>query len=259
MFVVFLRTEKKMDDSNKKDGMSSDNNRRMNIAVVLAGGSGQRFGADLPKQFLPIAGKTVIEHSVSAFEQCGAIDEIAVVMHTDYLPMMQEIIGRNDWKKVRKLLPGGAERHYSTLSAINAYENTSDANLIFHDAARPAVSQRIINETVTALQTHPAVAVAVPTTDTVFEVTEDGGFITGIPLRNRLRCAQTPQAFHIDVIREAYRKALQDPNFTSTDDCGVLHKYCPEVPIFIVPGDPTNLKLTYPDDSTTLERILNNK
>ena len=68
--------------------MSSDNNRRMNIAVVLAGGSGQRFGADLPKQFLPIAGKTVIEHSVSAFEQCGAIDEIAVVMHADYLPMM---------------------------------------------------------------------------------------------------------------------------------------------------------------------------
>ena len=259
MFVVFLRTEKKMDTPNKNDGMRSDNNRRMNIAVVLAGGSGQRFGADLPKQFLPIAGKTVIEHSISAFEQCSAIDEIAVVMHADHLPLMQEIIGRNGWQKVRKLLPGGAERHYSTLSAINAYENVSDSNLIFHDAARPAVSQRIINDTVIALQTHPAVAVAVPTTDTVFEVTEDGRFITDIPIRNRLRCAQTPQAFHIGVIREAYRKALQDPHFTSTDDCGVLHKYCPEIPIFIVPGDPSNLKLTYPDDSTILERILKPK
>lgn len=236
--------------------MTKDNLYRMNIAVVLAGGSGQRFGADLPKQFLPLAGKTVIEHSVEAFEQCSAIEEIAVVMHTDYLPQMQEIINNNGWKKVKKLLPGGAERHLSTLAAINAYENTADINLIFHDAARPAVSQRIINDTVTALQTHPAVAVAVPATDTVFGVTEDGCFIKDIPPRSLLRCAQTPQAFHIDVIREAYRKALQDPYFTSTDDCGVLHKYCPDVPIFLVPGDPTNLKLTYPGDSAMLERIL---
>ena len=227
-----------------------------NIAVVLAGGSGQRFGTALPKQFLPLAGKTVIEHSVEAFEQCAAIDEIAVVMNADYLPQMQEIIDRNRWKKVRKLLPGGTERHFSTLAAIKAYEGCSDINLIFHDAARPAVSQRIIQETVTALQTHPAVAVAIPATDTVFEVTDDGNFITAIPSRKRLRCAQTPQAFHIDVIREAYRKALQDPNFTSTDDCGVLLKYCPEVPIFIVAGDIANQKLTYPEDTILLERHL---
>lgn len=227
-----------------------------NIAIILAGGSGQRFGSALPKQFLPLAGKTVIEHSIEAFEQCANIDEIAVVMNADYLPQMQEIIDRNGWKKVRKLLPGGAERHFSTLAAIKAYENCSDIHLIFHDAARPAVSQRIIEETVTALQTHPAVAVAIPATDTVFEVTDDGNFITAIPSRKRLRCAQTPQAFRIDVIREAYRKALQDPHFTSTDDCGVLLKYCPEVPIFIVAGDTANQKLTYPEDTIMLERHL---
>lgn len=227
-----------------------------NIAVILAGGTGQRFGTALPKQFLPLAGKTVIEHSVEAFEQCATIDEIAVVMNADYLHNMQEIIDRNHWKKVRKLLPGGAERHFSTLAAIKAYENCSDIILIFHDAARPAVSQRIIQETVTALQTHPAVAVAVPATDTIFEVTEEGNFITSIPSRKRLRCAQTPQAFRISVIREAYRKALQDPNFTSTDDCGVLLKYCPEVPIFIVAGDTANQKLTYPEDTILLEQHL---
>ena len=236
--------------------MKENSDGRMNVAVVLAGGSGQRFGTALPKQFLSLAGKTVIEHSVSAFENCAAIDEIAVVMHADFLPKMQEIINKNSWKKVRKLLPGGAERHFSTLAAINAYKNDDNVNLIFHDAARPAVSQRIINETVDALQAHSAVAVAVPATDTVFEVTEDGGFITDIPVRKRLRCAQTPQAFYIGVIREAYRKALQDPQFQSTDDCGVLHKYCPEIPIFIVPGDTTNIKLTYPGDTALLERTL---
>jgi 2-C-methyl-D-erythritol 4-phosphate cytidylyltransferase len=231
-------------------------NNIMNIAVVLAGGSGHRFGTAMPKQFLPLAGKTVIEHSVEAFEQCAAIDEIAVVMNADYLPQMQEIINRNGWKKVRKLLTGGAERHLSTLSAINAYEGCSDINLIFHDAARPAVSQRIVEEVVKALQGHSAVAVAIPSTDTVFEVTDTGEFIMAIPSRSRLRCAQTPQAFHIDVIREAYRRALQDPDFTSTDDCGVLLKYCPEVPIFIVLGEVSNMKLTYPDDAVMLERAL---
>ena len=227
-----------------------------NVAVILAGGSGQRFGAELPKQFLPLAGKTVIEHSVEAFERCESIDEIAVVMHPDYLPQMQEIISRNGWKKVCKLLPGGAERHFSTLAAIKAYEGIASANLIFHDAARPAVNQRIINEIVTALKVHPAVAVAIPATDTMFEVTDDGNFITAIPSRKRLRCAQTPQAFRIEVIREAYRKALQDPHFTSTDDCGVLLRYCPEIPIYIVPGEVSNMKLTYPEDTLLLEKLL---
>ena len=236
--------------------MEDNKNHTKNIAVVLAGGSGQRFGAALPKQFLPLAGKTVIEHSVSAFEQCAAIDEIAVVMHTDYLPKMQEIIDKNCWKKVRKLLPGGAERHLSTLAAVKAYEKESNVNLVFHDAARPAVSQRIINETVAALQTYSAVAVAIPATDTVFEVTEEGEFITNIPLRKRLRCAQTPQGFHIEVIREAYRKAMLDPQFSSTDDCGVLLRYCPKVPIFIVLGDPANVKITYPEDAVLLEKTL---
>lgn len=245
-----------MSDFDEESIMNYPEKYGLNIAVVLAGGSGQRFGAAFPKQFLPLAGRTVIEYSVEAFEHCEVIDEIAVVMHPDYLAQMQAIIDKNGWKKVKKLLQGGSERYFSTLAALNAYENTDHVNLIFHDAARPAVSQRIIKETVTALETHSAVAVAILATDTVFEVTEDGGFITGIPPRKRLRCAQTPQAFHIDVIREAYRKALLDPDFSSTDDCGVLHKYCPEIPIFIVPGDTSNIKLTYPDDTELLERIL---
>ena len=245
-----------MSDFDEVNVMTNPEKNGLNIAVVLAGGSGQRFGAAIPKQFLPLAGRTVIEYSVDAFEQCDDIDEIAVVMHPDYLAQMQAIIDKNGWKKVKKLLQGGSERYFSTLAALNAYENTDHVNLIFHDAARPAVSQRIIKETVAALETHSAVAVAVPATDTIFEVTEDGDVITGIPNRKQLRCAQTPQAFRIDVIREAYRKALSDPDFSSTDDCGVLHKYCPEIPIFIVPGDTSNIKLTYPGDTEILERIL---
>ena len=231
-------------------------NNITNIAVILAGGSGQRFGSDLPKQFLPLAGKTVIEHSVEAFERCEDIDEIAVVMHPDYLPRMQEIIDRNGWQKVRKLLPGGAERHLSTLAALNAYAGTPDANLILHDAARPAVSQRIIRDVVSDLQMHPAVAVAIPATDTVFEVSDDGATITAIPDRKRLRNAQTPQAFRLDILQNAYNKALKDSDFTCTDDCGVLLRYRPDIPIHLAPGDISNRKLTYPEDVAMLEKGL---
>ena len=200
-----------------------------NVVVILAGGSGQRFGAELPKQFLPLAGKTVIEHSVEAFERCEAIDEIAVVMHPDHIDAMQRIIERNGWSKVRKLLPGGAERYLSTLAAINAYRDLDD---------------------------HSAVAVAIPATDTVFEISDDGTTITAIPDRKRLRNAQTPQAFRLDILQDAYNKAMKDNDFTCTDDCGVLLRYRPDIPIHLISGDIANRKLTYPEDTTLLEKTL---
>ena len=86
--------------------MTNPEKNGFNIAVVLAGGSGQRFGAAFPKQFLPLAGRTVIEYSVEAFEQCDDIDEIAVVMHPDYLAQMQAIIDKNGWKKGEEVVAG---------------------------------------------------------------------------------------------------------------------------------------------------------
>ena len=227
-----------------------------NIAVILAGGSGRRFGAGVPKQFLALAGRTVIEHSIEAFERNGGIDEVAVVMHADFLDEMRRILDRNGWRKVRKILPGGAERHLSTFAALDAYHDFPDANLILHDAARPAVSQRIVNDVVVSLKTHPAVAVAIPSADTVFEVSDERTAVVAIPDRQRLRCAQTPQAFRCGILRDAYDKALEDSGFTCTDDCGVILRYRPDIPIHLVDGDIANRKLTYPEDAVMLERAL---
>ena len=150
------------------------------------------------------------------------------------------------------ILKGGAERYYSSLSAITAYQN-EDANLIFHDAVRPLVSQRIIDDVVKALDTHRAVNVAVPSADTIIEV--DGDFITNIPDRSRLRRGQTPQAFDRQLIAEAYEKALKDPNFRTTDDCGVVRTYLPEEPIFVVRGEESNMKLTYREDTYMMDKL----
>lgn len=224
-----------------------------NIAIILAGGKGSRMGLDRPKQFLIIAGLTVLERSITAFEENDCINEIAVVANTDFTLEIENMVRQNCWTKVKRILPGGKERYDSSLSAIRAYEG-QDVRLVFHDAARPLVTQEIITDVCHALNEHRAVGVGIASVDTIMEVND--GCITQVPDRSKLQRMQTPQAFHIGVISEAYRRALADPAFRATDDCGVVLHYMPEVPIHVVEGDEQNMKLTYADDLQTMERIV---
>lgn len=225
---------------------------RKNIAVVLAGGVGSRLGLSTPKQFFKVAGKMVVEHTVEVFETNPHIDEIAIVSNPFYISEFENLIIKNGWKKVKKILKGGKERYHSSLSAIEAYAG-ADVNLIFHDAVRPLVSQRIINDVVKALETYDAIDVALPSADTIIEV--EGDFISQIPDRSRLKRGQTPQAFSIDTIRRAYEIALKDAAFKVTDDCGVVKKYLPDVPIYVVAGEESNMKLTYKEDTYLLDKF----
>ena len=225
---------------------------KKNVAIILAGGIGSRLGLSTPKQFFKVAGKMVIEHTFDAFEHNQYIDEIALVSNPVYIPEVENLILKNSWKKVKKVLKGGKERYDSSLSAIQAYTN-QDVNLIFHDAVRPLVSQRIIDDVVKALQTYQAIDVALPSADTIIEI--EGDFISNIPDRSRLKRGQTPQAFHIETIRKAYEIALTDPNFKVTDDCGVVKKYLPETPVYVVAGEESNMKLTYKEDTYLLDKL----
>ena len=225
---------------------------KRNIAIILAGGVGSRLGMSTPKQFFKVAGKMVVEHTIDVFERNQHIDEIALVANPALVADFENIVLRNKWRKVKKILKGGPERYYSSLSAITAYQN-EDVNLIFHDAVRPLVSQRIIDDVVEALASHRAVNVAVPSADTIIEV--EGDFITNIPDRSRLRRGQTPQAFDRQLIAEAYDKALKDPNFRTTDDCGVVRTYVPDEPIYVVRGDGSNMKLTYREDTYMMDKL----
>ena len=225
---------------------------RKNVAVILAGGVGSRLGLSTPKQFLKVAGKMVVEHTIDVFEHNANIDEIAIVSNPFYVSDFETIVIKNGWKKVKKILQGGKERYHSSLSAIRAYEG-SDVNLIFHDAVRPLVSQRIIDDVVQALAKYGAVDAALPATDTIIEV--DGDYIRQIPDRSKLKRGQTPQAFHIDVIDKAYRIALQDEAFKVTDDCGVVVKYLPDTPVYVVAGEESNMKLTYKEDTYLLDKF----
>ena len=234
-----------------------------NIAVILAGGTGSRMGAEVPKQFLPIAGRAVIEYAVDAFDSHPSIDEVAVVMHPEWRGRMEAIAAANGWAKLKKIVDGGAERYMSSLNAIMAYiDEPDDTNLLLHDAARPWVSAEIVDRVVAALKHNEAVGVAVPSTDTVWEVHPDmsaemlmerGKFemprlVARIPERKLMWRAQTPQAFRLPLIRDAYQRALQDPQFMATDDCGVVRKYIPGTKICVVEGSEENKKITFAED-----------
>lgn len=225
----------------------------MNIAVILAGGSGTRMGNDQPKQFLKVAGKQIIEHTIDAFEASKDIDEICVVSRADYVGDVEALVVRNQYKKVKRILQGGKERYDSSLAAINAYQNDDD-NLLFHDAVRPLVTEKIIHDCVAALRRYNAVDVAVKTTDTIIAV--DGqNCIEHIPDRQVLRNGQTPQCFKRGTIKRAYDIALQDPDFRTTDDCGVVRRYLPDEPIYVVEGANFNMKLTYVEDLFLLDKL----
>ena len=226
---------------------------KRNIAVILAGGVGSRLGMSTPKQFFKVAGKMVVEHTVDVFERNQHIDEIAIVSNPTLISDFENIVLRNKWTKVKKILKGGKERYDSSLSAIRAYQD-EDVNLIFHDAVRPLVSQRIVDDVIDALDRYQAVDVAIPSADTIIEVNADD-FISAIPDRSRLRRGQTPQAFDRKVIAEAYDRALNDPQFKTTDDCGVVLKYMPEVPVYVVRGEESNMKLTYREDTYMLDKL----
>lgn len=218
------------------------------IAIILAGGTGSRVGGQTPKQLLPLAdGRSILEHAVDAFEAAPCIDEIAIVMHPDFIAEAQHLCLQNSWQKVQQIIPGGKERWESSVHAIQAFSSQNSAvSLWLHDAARPFVSQQIIADVFQALNAHSAVSVAIPVTDTLYLVNDNS--VKQIPNRAEYMRAQTPQAFHLDTIAEAYRRALEKGNIIATDDAGIVHNYMPEVPIYIVQGDEQNKKITYKED-----------
>lgn len=223
------------------------------IAVILAGGIGSRVGGTMPKQLLPLEdGRSVLEHSVDAFEEAGCIDEIAVVMHPEWMEKAKELCERNNWGKVTKIIPGGSERWESSWYALLAFsDQPSDVSLWFHDAARPFVSQRILADVAEALEEHEAVTVAVPVTDTIYKVQRDevqGTRVETVPARSDYMRAQTPQAFHFETIFQAYAKALSEDKLIATDDAGIVRKYAPSSKIYVVSGEEGNRKITYSED-----------
>ena len=221
-----------------------------NYGIILASGAGSRYGADVPKQFVKIAGKTILEHTIEVFEKAEGIDDIIVVITPEYRTMAEEILLKNNYKKVTKLLNGGEIRKESSFIGISAIED-KEANILVHDCARPFLTQKIISDCIEALKKYDAVDVAIPSADTIVKIDENN-IIQHIPNRDSLRRGQTPQCFKLSTIKKAHELSQNDKNFT--DDCGLIVKY-DLAKVYVVEGDVENIKVTYPSDIFMADRL----
>ena len=211
-------------------------------AVIVAAGRGTRAGGDIPKQWRPLKNGTVAQHAIRAFTRHPKISAAVLVLHPDD-------IETDLWPREPGLLiaSGGATRSASVLAGLQMLEGKAAAALI-HDAARPCVTARVIDDVIHALASAQAAAPAVAVVDALW--TGENGRVTGTADRSGLFRAQTPQGFHLDAILNAHQRCPEG----AADDVEVARRA--GIDVTIVPGDENNLKITLPEDFTRAEAIL---
>ncbi|EMK5086215.1 bifunctional cytidylyltransferase/SDR family oxidoreductase, partial [Escherichia coli] len=183
-------------------------------------------------------------------------DEIIIVSHPSYVDLIWKFVKKNQWKKVTKVFNGGKERFDSTYSALQGLEGEdNNSNILLHDAVRPLINESIINNCIDALRNFEAVDVVIPSADTLVEVYDDG-CISNIPNRAVMRRGQTPQAFKLGTLKQAYQRAINAQRFSFTCDCGVVRSMVPGVRVATVVGAESNMKVTHPIDLFIAEKLL---
>jgi 2-C-methyl-D-erythritol 4-phosphate cytidylyltransferase len=227
---------------------------KKNLVLILAGGSGSRIDNDLPKQFLTLKGKTILQHTVEKFENHAAIDHIFLVTNSDFYEKTGKIIRDGGYRKVVKILEGGAVRQDSSRIGVTAAGAGNYENVLIHDAARPFVSKKIIDDVLEKLDIHSAVNVAIMSPDTIVRVDENN-LVEDVPDRKYLRRVQTPQAFKLELIQKAHQLARENGIIDAVDDCSLVLKL-KLAEVYVVEGSPLNIKITYPVDLDIAEKIL---
>lgn len=216
------------------------------IALIAAAGQGTRLGAEVPKAYVELRGRTLLERSVRALLASGVVDEVIVLVSPDMEPEAARIIGRIDAAPIR-LVHGGSERADSVWAGLQAIPD-DDAVVLIHDAARaltPPVMVRGVAKRV--LEGAPAAVPVVPVADTIKEVAADA--VVSTPDRSRLRAVQTPQAFRLSALRQANLDYwAEQPEFIATDDASLMEWHGERVAT--VPGDTLAFKITTPIDLT---------
>lgn len=224
----------------------------MNIAIILASGSGVRFLSDTPKQFMKLAGKTVLEHTIDAFEFHSGIDEVILVISASQRLLVEDIVNRAGYRKVLRIVNGGDTRQESTRAGIGAVVGDAHKVLV-HDAVRPLLDSATIDRCLEGLDTHDCIDTVIPPSDTIVQA-DDEGCIDSIPERARLRLGQTPQGFRSGLLRKAHELATTHADLKFTDDCGLVVGF-ELAPIKLVAGDVSNIKITYPSDIYLADRL----
>lgn len=224
----------------------------MNSAIIVAAGQGLRMGGSVSKQYLSLAGVSILGRTLAVFTQSGLFEEIIlVVAATDKAYCRRTVIDSLKTKQVIRMVVGGRDRQESVYNGLEASHGQDDDAVLIHDGVRPFVSEDALAQCLTAVKAHDACIVAVPACDTLKQIGSDGRIAQTIS-REAVWLAQTPQGFRLGLARTAHRQARED-GFFGTDDAQLVERLGQSVTV--VPGSRANIKITTPDDLLLAEAI----
>jgi len=223
--------------------------------LVPAAGMGRRMGVSINKQYLDLAGRPILAHTLELFQHHPSIDSIYPILPADESAYCQaQIVDRYGFSKVRQIVTGGAERQDSVLNGLRVLEDdgaTSETIVLIHDGVRPLFNPELIPQLIETAKTQGGCIVGVPVKDTIKEVS--AGQISATPERQKLWQAQTPQAFRFDLIMQAYESAERD-GFLGTDDASLVEQL--GEPVMMLEGTYRNIKVTTPEDLVIAAALL---
>lgn len=223
-------------------------------AVVLAGGRGRRMGTTLAKQYLKIHDRPVLYYSLDVFERSKLIDEVILVVGKGQIPYCrQEIVEKYQFRKIKAIVEGGAERYHSVWAALRVLAQEQMEGYVFiHDGARPFINEDILKRAYEAVRENRACVVGMPVKDTI-KIADEKGCIQMTPKRSLVWQIQTPQVFSSELIIPAYRELIEneqkllEQGIQITDDAMVVENVC-GCPVRLVEGSYENIKITTPED-----------
>jgi len=214
----------------------------MNTAIIVAAGSGSRFAASQPKQFVELLGKPLIIHTIERFQACAAIDEIVLVLSEEGRNEFARLRAQFEISKLKSVILGGKTRAESVRNALDAVDASTATIVAVHDGARPLVTIDEISRVVEKATETGAACLVAEVTDTIKEI--EGEYISRTIDRRTLRRALTPQAFRYEVLRRAFSGVHLDESVT--DECYLVEKL--GVKIAFVEGSSANIKVTRTED-----------
>lgn len=220
-------------------------------AILLAAGKSERFGNDIPKPFLLLNGKAIYQYSLDVLLGHTQIDELILVLPKNLLSTEKEKLEKSF--KTIHLIAGGKTRFESVQNALTVLDS-SVKNVIIHDAARPFITSKLIDNCLVNLDRNKAVSCAIESTDTL--VFTENDLAESYPKRNKIMHLQTPQVFQTELLKEAYSLAKKEGETNFTDDSSLVH-YFNLAPVYLIPGSEENIKITFQKDLLLAELFLN--
>jgi len=228
-----------------------------NAAVVLSGGTGTRMSADLPKQYIELAGRPILVHTLEQLQRCGAVDGVVVVAGPEWEAEIRRWKERFSLSKLLAVAPAGEDRQLSIRNGLAAAERFMDkgerAGVIIQDAVRPLASTELLSRLIGELKNAPAVMPALPITDTAY-TSGDGQWVDGLLDRSTLFAGQAPESFRYWPYWALYRDAPVETLCTMSGSCQLPYRAGWKVKM--IPGEQGNIKVTYQEDLEACERSL---